>query len=141
MPALVGTALIGSTYFGYGSAALSIGALVLLVSLIFLRNWVGILVALCFCGSRPAAGGLYTQVRDRRVVLSLGLMLLIGGVRDLFKVLGVHISRRELIASSDAYLLATRSWVPAWVWLLGFIVVVGACVVASTMMLSLMLRV
>ncbi len=67
-------------------------------------------------------------------------MLLIGGVRDLFKVLGVHISRRELIASSDAYLLATRSWLPAWFWLLGFIVVVGACVVVSTMMLALMLQ-
>lgn len=140
VPALVGAMLIGSTYFGYGSAALSVGALILLVSLIFLRNWVGILVALSSAAIAQLLVVFTPKYAIAWVVLSLGLMLLIGGVRDLFKVLGVHISRRELIASSDAYLLATRSWLPAWFWLLGFTVVVGACVVLSTMMLALMMR-
>lgn len=140
VPALVGTLLLGSTYFGYGSAALSIGALILLVSLIFLRNWVGILVALFSATIAQLLVVFTPKYAISWVVLSLGLMLLIGGVRDLFKVLGVHIIRREHIQSSDAYLLATRSWLPAWVWLAGFTVVVGACVVASAMLLTLMLQ-
>ena len=140
MPALVGTMLIGSTYYGFGSAALSIGALILLVSLMFLRNWVGILVALASAAIAQLLVVFTPTPAIAWVVLTLGLMLLIGGVRDVFKVLGVHVSRRELIESSDAYLLATRSWLPAWFWLLGFILVVGACVVVSTLMLSLMLR-
>lgn len=140
VPALVGTLLIGSTYYGFGSAALSIGALILLVSLIFLRNWVGILVALASAAIAQLLVVFTPTAAIAWVVLTLGLMLLIGGVRDVFKVLGVHVSRRELIESSDAYLLATRSWLPAWFWLLGFILVVGACVVVSTLMLSLMLR-
>lgn len=138
-PAVVGLALVGSTYYGHASAALSIGALVLLVSLIFLRNWAGIAVALC---SALAAQLLvvFTPARATHwVVLGLGLMLLVGSVRDLFKVIGVHTRRRGLVASSDAYILATRSWLPAWFWLLGFVVVVGAAVMLSAWMVVSML--
>ncbi|MFL4472806.1 M50 family metallopeptidase [Paeniglutamicibacter sp. MACA_103] len=139
-PAAVGLALVGSTYYGHASAALSIGALALLVSLIFLRNWAGIAVALC---SALAAQLLVVFTPARAiawVVLGLGLMLLVGSVRDLFKVLGVHTRRRGLVASSDAYILATRSWLPAWFWLLGFVVVIGGAVLISAWMIVLMLR-
>lgn len=140
VPALVGTLLIGSTYFGFASAALSVGALILLASLIFLRNWAGILVAVASAAIAQLLVVFTPHNAISWVVLSLGLMLLIGGVRDLFKVLGVHISRRELIESSDAYLLASRGWLPAWFWLGGFIITVGASVVAASLLLSLMLR-
>ncbi|PQZ91574.1 hypothetical protein CQ018_13090 [Arthrobacter sp. MYb227] len=140
VPALAGTLLIGSSYFGFASAALSVGALILLVSLIFLRNWTGILVAVASAAIAQLLVVFTPSGAIAWVVLSLGLMLLIGGVRDLFKVLGVHINRRELIEASDAYLLSTRGWLPAWFWLCGFIVVVGSCVVASSFLLRLMLR-
>lgn len=140
VPALVGTLLIGSTYFGFASAALSVGALILLVSLIFLRNWIGILVAVASAAIAQMLVVFTPSNAISWVVLSVGLMLLIGGIRDLFKVLGVHIYRRELIGSSDAYLLSTRGWLPAWFWLGGFIVMVGSCVVASSYLLFLMLR-
>lgn len=140
VPALVGTMLIGSTYLGFGSAALSVGALLLLVSLIFLRNWVGIFVAVASATVAQLLVVFTPTAAIAWVVLSLGLMLLIGGVRDLFKVIGVHVSRRELVESSDAYLLAARGRWPSWVWLSGFIFVVGACVLGSALMLSLMLQ-
>lgn len=139
-PAVVGLSLVGATYFGHASAALSIGALALLGSLIFLRNWAGIAVALC---SALAAQLLvvFTPARAMAwVVLGLGLMLLVGSVRDLLKVIGVHTRRRGLVASSDAYILATRSWLPAWFWLLGFVVVIGGAVMISGRMIFLMLR-
>ncbi|MDQ0092369.1 M50 family metallopeptidase [Paeniglutamicibacter psychrophenolicus] len=138
-PAVVGLGLVASTYFGHASAALSIGALVLLGSLVFLRNWAGIAVALCSALAAQLLV-LYTPAQAMGwVVLGLGLMLLVGSVRDLFKVIGVHTRRRELVSSSDAYILATRSWLPAWFWLLGFTVVVGGSVVLSGWMLAGML--
>ena len=45
-PAVVGVALVWSVSAGWAGAAASIGALVLLVALIFLRNFTGIVVAL-----------------------------------------------------------------------------------------------
>lgn len=138
-PAVVGLGLVASTYFGHASAALSIGALVLLGSLVFLRNWAGIAVALCSALAAQLLV-LYTPARAMGwVVLGLGLMLLVGSVRDLFKVIGVHTRRRELVSSSDAYILATRSWLPAWFWLMGFTVVVGGSVALSGWMLAGML--
>lgn len=138
-PAVVGLALVASTYYGYASAALSIGALLLLGSLLFLRNGVGIAVALC---SALTAQLLVVYTPDQAmawVVLGLGLMLLVGGVRDLFKILGVHTRRRELLDSSDAYLLSQRSWLPAWFWLFAFILVIAVSVVLAARMLLLML--
>ena len=136
---MVGVALVASTYFGHASAALSVGALVLLGSLIFLRNLTGIAVALC---SALVAQLLVVFTPPRAigwVVLGLGLMLLVGSVRDLSKVIGVHTRRRELVGSSDAYLLSKRSWLPAWFWLGGFTVVVGGSVALGVWMLVLML--
>lgn len=130
-PAVVGAGLVAATSFGHGSAALSIGALLLLVSLLFLRNAVGIAVALCSALAAQLLVVFTPVAAISWVVLGLGMMLLVGSVRDLFKVIGVHTRRRELVASSDAYLLATRSWLPAWFWLTGFTVVIGGSVAFS----------
>ncbi len=138
-PAVVGLALVASTYFGHASAALSVGALVLLVSLLFLRNWAGIAIALASALCAQLLVVFTPPAATSWVVLGLGLMLLVGGLRDLFKVIGVHTRRRELIASSDAYLLGQRSWLPAWFWLLGFILVVGSSVALSGWLLTLMM--
>jgi hypothetical protein len=124
-PAVVGMALLWSVSAGWAGAAMSIGALVLLAALIFLRNATGILVALC----SAAIAQLLVMFAGPRtvsyVVLALGIALGIGAVRDWFKVAQVHTRRRNQLASSDAYILSRSTGVPSFVWLAGFAAVVG----------------
>lgn len=124
-PAVAGSAMLWAASAGWASAALSVGAVLLLVSLVFMRNAAGMLVAVVCAGAAQAlvvwAG--YDVVA--LAVLVLGIGLCVGAVRDWFKVAAVHARRRER-ASSDAYLLAKASGVPSGVWLAGFAVVIGA---------------
>ena len=59
----------------------------------------------------------------------IGTALLVGSVRGLATVIGVHARRRDQLQTSDAYLLFRRTGVPSPVWLLLFAVVIGGCVV------------
>lgn len=130
-PAAVGAALIWAAGAGYSGAALSIGALLLLVALIFIRNWAGILVSLC-CALVAQLLVLFAQPSVVAwVILCLGIGLLVGSVRDWFKVAAVHVRHRNRITSSDAYLLSRRTGGPAWLWLTGFAVVILAAVAFS----------
>ncbi len=130
-PAVVGAALVWAASAGWSGAALSSGAVVLLVSLVFLRNFTGIAVAL---GSALIAQ-LLVLFADATTVsyvgLGLGTALLVGSVRDWFKVVSVHTRRRSELASSDAYLLARSTGVPSFLWLAGFAVVIAASVAGS----------
>ncbi|RZU62620.1 peptidase M50B-like protein [Zhihengliuella halotolerans] len=124
-PAVAGALMIWSASAGWAGAALSLGAAMLLVSLLFIRNWLGVLIALVCAG---VAQGLVVFVPQRGVgvvVLVLGIGLLVGAVRDWFKVAAVHRGRGDR-RNSDAYLLARMSGVPALVWLSGFALVIGA---------------
>lgn len=134
-PAVVGLALVWSVSAGWAGAAASVGALILLVALIFLRNFTGILVAVA---SVAVAQALVMFADPRTVsyaVLALGIALGVGSVRDFFKVAAVHTSRREHLASSDAFILARSTGVPSWVWLSGFAVVIAGSAAFSAYLL------
>lgn len=134
-PAVVGLALVWSVSAGWAGAAASVGALILLVALIFLRNFTGILVAVA---SVAVAQALVMFADPRTVsyaVLALGIALGVGSVRDFFKVAAVHTRRREHLASSDAFILARSTGVPSWVWLSGFAVVIAGSAAFSAYLL------
>ncbi|WP_026552062.1 M50 family metallopeptidase [Arthrobacter sp. H20] len=135
-PAAVGAALAWSGVNGWGPAALSAGALILLAALLFIRNGGGLLILLVAVGISAvfvlAVPGQFTG----HVVVALGLALLVGSVRDLGKVVSVHLRRRRELQSSDAYLLYRSTGIPSPVWLLLFAVVVAGSLVAAWSSLS-----
>jgi len=134
-PAVVGLCLIGAFASGRSGAAMSIGALILLVSLIFLRNLTGILVALLSAVVAQLMILFGSPTAVNYVVLALGVALSVGGVRDLLKLLGVHTRRRERLSSSDAFILSRTTGVPAVVWLIGFTVVIVGSALTSVWLL------
>ncbi|PRB36713.1 hypothetical protein CQ020_19530 [Arthrobacter sp. MYb23] len=140
-PAVVGLCLIAAFAAGRSGAAMSVGALILLVSLIFLRNLTGILVAVLSAGIAQLLILFATPTAVNYAVLALGVALSVGGVRDLFKLAGVHTRRRERLQASDAFILGRTTGVPAFVWLAGFTVVIIGCTLASVWLLWGMLTV
>ncbi|WP_026819683.1 M50 family metallopeptidase [Arthrobacter castelli] len=125
-PALVGAALIWCALSGWHPAALSVSAVVIAVTLLFIRNWYGVLVIL---GCVLASAALLIYV-DRStlgyITLMLGVALVVGAVRDWLNVAAVHVRRRRELASSDAYILYRRTGVAAGVWLAMFGAVIAA---------------
>jgi hypothetical protein len=140
-PSVVGLCLIGAFAAGRSGAAMSVGALILLVSLIFLRNLTGILVAVCSAAIAQVLILFATPTFVNYVVLALGVALSVGGIRDLFKLAGVHTRRRDRLAASDAFILGRTTGVPAALWLGGFTVVIAGCTLASAWLLWGMLTV
>ncbi|MGA7204314.1 MAG: M50 family metallopeptidase [Specibacter sp.] len=134
-PAVVGAALVWSVSAGWAGAAASVGALVLLVALIFLRNFTGIVVALASAAVAQALVMFADPTAVSYAVLALGIALGVGSVRDWFKVAAVHTRRRNHIASSDAYILARSTGVPSFVWLTGMAAVVAVSAVFSAWLL------
>jgi len=135
VPALTGLALVWAAVAGWASAALSIGVLVLAAALVFIRNIQGAAIALgCAAASVlllwfvPPGGTAY-------VTASLGIALLVGAVRDWLNLLSVHTRRRSALQSSDAWILAQRSYVPSAVWLLLFAAVIAACAAGAAWVL------
>lgn len=134
-PAVVGAALVWSVSAGWAGAAASIGALLLLVALSFLRNFTGIVVALVSAAVAQALVMFADAATVSYVVLALGIALGVGSVRDFFKVAAVHTSRRNQLASSDAYILARSTGVPSWLWLSGFAIVIAGSAAFSAYLL------
>lgn len=125
-PAVVGTVLVWAGFAGWAPAALSVGALVLLASLLFIRNAGGVLILLVAVGV-SAVLVLWVPVDFAgHAVVALGVALLVGAVRDFVKVTSAHVRRRRDRAQSDAHLLSRSTGVPAPVWLLLFAVVIAA---------------
>ncbi|GAA1336262.1 M50 family metallopeptidase [Arthrobacter roseus] len=125
VPAVVGAVLVWAGLSGWGPAATSVGALVLLATILFIRNWMGLLIMM---GAVVVSAVLILAVPASftgHVVIGLGLALLVGSVRDLINVITVHTSRRRSVDQSDAYLLYRQTHIPSVVWLLLFTVVVG----------------
>ncbi|MEO8222158.1 MAG: M50 family metallopeptidase [Specibacter sp.] len=134
-PAVVGLALVWSVSAGWAGAAASIGALVLLLALIFLRNFTGIMVALVSAAVAQSLVVFADQQTVSYVVLGLGIALGVGSVRDFFKVAAVHTRRRNQLASSDAYILARSTGAPSFIWLSGFAVVIFGSAACSAWLL------
>jgi hypothetical protein len=130
-PAIVGAALLWSVYNGYTALALLVGGVVLVLTVLVIRNLFGVLVVL---GSAAVAAALWFYAApdvQGYALLVLGVALLVGAVRGLVAVVGVHTSRRGQLRTSDAYLLFTRTGVPSPVWLAIFAVLIGASVVVA----------
>lgn len=135
-PAVVGAALTWAGLSGWGPGALSVGALILLAALLFVRNGGGLLILLGAVGISAVLVLVLPAAFTGQVVTALGLALLVGSVRDLGKVISVHLRRRRALQSSDAYLLYRSTGVPSPVWLLLFALVIAASLVAAWLPLS-----
>lgn len=135
VPALTGLALIWAAQSGWAPAALSIGVLVLLSALIFIRNLQGAAIALGCAGAAVLLLWFVPAELVSLVIASLGIALLVGSVRDWLNVLSVHTRRRSALQSSDAWILAQRTKVPSGVWLTLFAIVIGGCAAAAVWLL------
>ncbi|WP_035776766.1 M50 family metallopeptidase [Arthrobacter sp. H5] len=125
VPAVTGAALVWAGFNGWGPAAMSLGALILVAALLFIRNGTGLLIIL---GAAAVAMAIVLAVPAEftgHVVIALGAALLVGSVRDLVKVATVHIRRRRELHSSDANILYRATGVPSAVWLFLFTVVIA----------------
>ncbi|RLP72790.1 M50 family peptidase [Mycetocola tolaasinivorans] len=134
-PAIVGAALILSTTAGYTRAALVGGAVLVILSLIFLRGWGAILIALASVAGSAALWLYADAVLQTYALITVGLALLVGSIRGLGNVFAAHGRKHRNLASSDAYILARQTHIPSPVWLLGFTAAIAACVWASTLAL------
>ncbi|WP_455834480.1 M50 family metallopeptidase [Pseudarthrobacter siccitolerans] len=140
VPALVGAAFVWCGFNGWGPAVIAASAVALAATLMFLRNAAGFLIttgailgciALIFLVPAAFAG---------HVTVILGLVLLIGAVRDLCKLTHVHLRRRDRLATSDAYLLYRATAVPSGVWILLFAALVAGSWLAAWQPISAILR-
>lgn len=140
-PAVVGLALVWSVSAGWAGAAASIGALVLLLALIFLRNFTGVVVALVSAAIAQCLVMFTEPQTVSWVVLVLGISLGVGSVRDFFKVAAVHTRRRSHLSSSDAYLLAQATRTPSFIWLTGFAAVIaGSAIFSGALLWGMLVR-
>ena len=129
-PGVLGLVLITSATQGWAPLALSIGALILLVALIFIRNLAGAAIAVCTAVAAQLVVVFLPVDWIALFVAGLGTALAIGSLKDLVKVIRVH-TRRRHIQQSDAYILSQGSSLPAGVWLTLFTLVIVACALAS----------
>jgi len=126
VPAVVGAAMVVSGFHGWGPAAMSAGTLVLLASFLFLRNGVGVLITAAAVLAAVLLLLFVPAALIGHVMIGLGLALLVAAVRDLGKLVAVHVKHRSRLSTSDAYLLAQATRVPAFAWIGLFAVVVAA---------------
>ena len=127
-PAIVGAAQLWSVFNGYTAAALLIGGVVLVLTVLVIRNAFGIVVVLASAGVAALLWFYATPEVQGYALLVLGVALLVGSVRGLLTVISVHTSRRDQLRTSDAYLLYKRTHVPSPVWLAVFAVLIGGSV-------------
>jgi hypothetical protein len=130
-PAIVGAALLWSVFNGYTALALLVGGVVLVLTVLVIRNLFGVLVVLGSAATAVALWFYATPEMQGYALLVLGVALLVGSVRGLLTVIGVHTSRRAQLRTSDAYLLYRRTGVPSPVWLAVFAVLIGASLAVS----------
>lgn len=131
VPALAGAGLVTSGFGGWGPAALATGTLILLVSLIFIRNLAGLLITVVAVAMGAFLVLVVPTTLTGHVAIILGIALLVAAVRDLAKLANVHLRRRDRLASSDAYLLFRATSIPAGIWIALFVAfVAGSWLVA-----------
>lgn len=128
-PAIVGAAQLWSVFNGYTAIALFAGGIVLVLTLLVIRNLFGVLVVLASAAVSAALWFYATPEVQSYALLVIGVALLVGSVRGLLTVVAVHTSRRSELGTSDAYLLFRRTGIPSPLWLVLFALIIGACVV------------
>jgi hypothetical protein len=130
-PAIVGAAQLWSVFNGYTAIALFAGGVVLVVTVLVIRNLFGILVVLASAAVSALLWFYATPEAQSYALLVIGTALLVGSVRGLAAVIGVHLRHRDRLGTSDAYLLSRRTHVPSPVWLALFAIVIAGCVVVA----------
>ncbi|MCU1407049.1 MAG: family peptidase [Glaciihabitans sp.] len=131
-PAIVGAGLLWAVFTGFTGSALLAGSLIIVLTLLFIRNWFGALVVLVSAAVSWSLWWFGSASMQSYVLLVLGIALVIGAVRALVGVINVHTRRRSELASSDAYLLYRRTGIPSPVWLLLFsLVILGSAYAAG----------
>ena len=128
-PAIVGAAQLWSVFNGYTAITLFAGGVVLVLTLLVIRNLFGVLVVLASTAVSAALWFYATPEVQSYALLVIGVALLVGSVRGLLTVVAVHTSRRSELGTSDAYLLFRRTGIPSPLWLVLFALIIGACVV------------
>ena len=132
VPAVVGAALVWAAFNGWSSLALSVSAVLLLVTLLFIRNVQGAVIAVGMAIVSELMVFFATPAFLGHATLAIGIALLVGAVRDWLNVVSVHTRRRQLLGNSDAYILSRRTGLPSGVWLAGFALVIAvSCAVAA----------
>lgn len=127
VPALTGAALVTSGFGGWGPAALATGTLILIASLLFIRNFAGVVITGAAIAGGAALVIFVPSAFTGHVAISLGVALLVAAVRDLAKLTNVHLRRRDRLASSDAYILYRATSIPSVIWIALFLAVVAGC--------------
>lgn len=125
VPAVVGALMVWCGFNGWGPAAMSVGTLILLASFLFLRNGVGLLITAAAVLAAVLLVLFVPPVFNGQVMIVLGLALLVAAVRDMGKLVNVHVRHRDRLPTSDAYLLSRATSVPAAVWIFFFAAVVA----------------
>ncbi len=125
VPAIVGAAFVWCGFNGWGPASIMAGGLALAASLLFLRNFAGILITVTAIAVTVLLILLVPTSFVGHVAVILGVALLVAAVRDLVKLAHLHLRRRERLASSDAYLLWRATSVPSAVWIVLFAALVA----------------
>ncbi|MBD8045322.1 M50 family metallopeptidase [Arthrobacter sp. Sa2BUA2] len=136
VPAVTGLALIWAASQGWATASLSLGVLVLAAALLFIRNLQGLAIA---AGCAAAAVLLIWFVPAELAayaVVTLGIALVTGAVRDWINLLSVHTRRRHALSSSDAWILAQRTGIPGALWLTAFALVIAVSAAGSLWLLA-----
>jgi hypothetical protein len=133
-PGVLGLVLATSAVFGWAPLALSVGALILLVALIFIRNFAGAVIAVITAIAAQLVVVFLPLEWISVFVAALGTALTIGSLKDLVKVIRVH-TRRRHVQQSDAYILAQGSALPAGAWLTLFALVIVGCALATARVL------
>jgi len=136
VPAVVGCVLVLAAFNGWSSLVLSVSALLLLATLLFIRNAQGAVIAVGLALASSLLVWFAPAGWLGHLTLALGIGLLVGAVRDWLNLLGVHTRRRHQLANSDAHILSRRTGVPAALWLAGFAAVITACWVLAGMALA-----
>ncbi|WP_196804795.1 M50 family metallopeptidase [Arthrobacter sp. 162MFSha1.1] len=117
VPSIIGGTLLWAALAGWAQAALTVGGLLALLSLLAIRNRFGAVVVLA-CAAVPLA---FVWLGDPQIgayaALLLGAVLLAGSLRSFGEVLAVHTKYRDDLESSDAHHLARETGIPAGVWL------------------------
>jgi hypothetical protein len=131
VPAMVGAAFVWCGFNGWGPAVIAASAVALAATLVFLRNAAGFLITIGAILGCIALIFLVPAAFAGHVTVILGLVLLIGAVRDLCKLTHVHLRRRDRLATSDAYLLYRATAVPSGIWILLFAALVAASWLAA----------
>jgi Peptidase M50B-like len=140
VPAVVGAAFVWCGFNGWGPAAIAASAVILAATLVFLRNAAGFLITIGAILGCIALTFLVPAGFVGHTAVMLGLVLLVGAVRDLIKLTHVHLRRRDRLATSDAYLLFRATAVPSGIWILLFTVLVAGSWLVAWQPISTILR-